>query len=225
MTALHNAAADAESTEPVHLARSDVDQLIGRARSLADLGGRRLLGITGGPGAGKSTLADQVVDGLAGLAVLVPMDGFHLAQDQLVALDRMSTKGAIDTFDVGGFVSLLTRLHAADEAVVYAPVFRRALEEPIAGAIAVPSDVPLVVVEGNYLLARNDGWESVRELLDEVWFLQPDEDVRIARLIARHMEFGRDREAAEERSTGSDQINADLIARTRERADVVVTGQ
>lgn len=223
MTALNEGETD--SAEPVHVDRSDLGQLIGRARSLADRGERRLLGITGGPGAGKSTLADLVVSRLGGLAVLVPMDGFHLAQGQLVALDRVSTKGAIDTFDVGGFVSLLTRLQAADEFVVYAPDFRRDLEEPIAGAISVPADVPLVVVEGNYLLATNDGWEPVRALLDEVWFLQPEEDVRMARLIARHMEFGRDRSAAEERSMGSDQINADFIRSTRERADVVVTGQ
>jgi len=208
----------------IRVDRSDLDQLFGRARNLADRGGRRLLGITGGPGAGKSTLAGQVVDELGELAVLVPMDGFHLAQDQLVALDRVSTKGAIDPFDVDGFVHLLARLHVADEAVVYAPTFRRDLEEPIAGAIAVPRDVPLVVVEGNYLLARSDGWERVRELVDEVWFLEPEEDVRMARLIARHMEFGRDRGAAEDRSTGSDQVNAELISGTREGADVVVTG-
>jgi len=130
----------------------------------------------------------------------------------------------MDTFDGGGFAHLLVRLKAADEPVVYAPAFRRDLEEPIAGAVAVPVGVPLVVVEGNYLLAEVGGWERVRPLLDEVWFLVPEESVRLDRLIARHMAFGRDRQAAEDRSFGSDQVNAEVVARTSERADVLVTG-
>lgn len=209
----------------VQVSRADVDQLVGRARDLAGRGGRRLLGICGSPGSGKSTLAAQVVDTLGDLAVLVPMDGFHLAQERLLALDRVATKGAIDTFDVDGFVHLLVRLRAAEEAILYAPVFRRDLEEPVAGAIAVPAGLPLVVVEGNYLLVDGGGWERVRPLLDEVWFLQPDDDVRMSRLMTRHMQFGRDRAGAEQRSTGSDQVNADLVARTAHRADLIVTGR
>jgi pantothenate kinase len=204
--------------------QSDLAQLLGRAHDLAGQGGRRMLGITGSPGAGKSTLAEEVAVTMGRLTVLVPMDGFHLAQVQLEALGRTATKGAIDTFDVGGFVHLLQRLHRADEPVVYAPAFRRDLEEPIAGAIAVPAEVPLVVVEGNYLLAEGEGWEEVRGLLDEVWFLDPPDDLRLERLIARHMLFGRDRGAAEERSLGSDQVNAELVASTRHRADVLVVG-
>ena len=203
--------------------RADLDRLVGRARALAEQGGRRLLGIAGSPGSGKSTLAAEVTDALGGLAVLVPMDGFHLAQAQLDALGRAERKGAIDTFDAGGFAHLLVRLKAADE-LIYAPAFRREIEEPIAGAVAVPVGVPLVVVEGNYLLAEVGGWERVRPLLDEVWFLVPDESVRLDRLVARHMAFGRNRQAAEDRTFGSDQVNAEMVARTSGRADVLVTG-
>jgi pantothenate kinase len=202
---------------------ADLDHLLARARELAGRGSRTMLGITGSPGAGKSTLATLVANALEELAVVVPMDGFHLAHHQLESQDLVSTKGAIDTFDVGGFVHLLMRLKAADEPVVYAPMFRRDLEEPIAGAIAVPSGVPLVIVEGNYLLVDGGGWERVRSLLDDVWFLAPEETARMARLIERHMNYGRDRDAARERSTGSDQLNANLIASTRPRADLVVT--
>ena len=207
------------------LARSDDNQLVARARAMTADGTRRLLGITGSPGAGKSTLADEIVSALGDLAVLVPMDGFHLAQQQLDRLGLAATKGAIDTFDVGGFVHLLMRLHAADEDVVYAPLFRRDLEEPIGSAVAVPRTVPLVVVEGNYLLADSAGWERIRPLLAEAWFVEPDDELRIERLISRHMAFGRDRSAAEAWSLGSDQANARIVEATRARADVVVRGQ
>jgi pantothenate kinase len=209
---------------PVVIDRRDLDGLLGRARSLATRGGRRLLGITGAPGAGKSTLAAEVVAALGRDAALLPMDGFHLAQQVLDDLRLTAKKGAIDTFDVGGFVHLLARVRAADEEVVYAPTFRRDLEEPIAGAVPIRRSTPLVVVEGNYLLADGTGWSRVRDLLDECWFVDPGTPRRRTWLIARHMAFGRDHAAAVERSDGSDQVNAELIESTRSRADVLVVG-
>jgi len=205
--------------------RGDRAALVGRARALTGRGGRRLLGITGAPGAGKSVLAAEVTAALDGTAVLVPMDGFHLAQSRLAALGLAATKGAIDTFDGAGFVHLLTRLRAADEPVVLAPEFRREIEEPVAGAIGVPRDIPLVVVEGNYLLADVGEWRGVRPLLDEVWYVDPGDDLRLQWLVARHMAFGRDRAEAEQRAYGSDQLNAELVRATRDRADVVVVGR
>ena len=92
-----------------------------------------------------------MADALGDAAVLVPMDGFHLAQAELVRLGIRDRMGAPDTFDAAGYVALLERLRAATETV-YAPEFRRPPEEPIAGAIAVPPDTPLVITEGNYLL-------------------------------------------------------------------------
>src|SRR5947209_3044869 len=144
---------------------SDFATLVSRAAALCSPGQRRLLGITGAPGAGKSTLAEQLVAVLHPQAVLVPMDGFHLAEAELMRLGIHERKGAVDTFDSGGFIALLRRLHEASEDVVYAPTFRRDLEEPIAGAIGVPSTVPLVVTEGNYLLTEIGAWGVVRSLL------------------------------------------------------------
>ena len=195
-----------------------VQDLIERARGLITAGRRRILGITGAPAAGKSTLAATLAKALAPDAVLVPMDGFHLAASELHRLGRHERKGAPDTFDAAGYVALLQRLRANAEDVVYAPEFRREIEEPIAGAIAVPRGVPLVITEGNYLLL----WPQVRTLLDEVWFVEADEQARLARLIARHMAFGRTRAEAEERAYGSDQRNAELIAASRDGADLIV---
>jgi pantothenate kinase len=203
------------------LSTPPLEELVERARALAG-GGRRLLGITGAPGAGKSTVAELLVGALGpGVARLVPMDGFHYAQRELERLGRAERKGAADTFDAAGFVSLLERLRAG-EAVVYAPEFRREIEEPVACALPVPGDVPLVVTEGNYLLVDDGDWARVRPLLDEAWFVETDEDLRHERLIARHIAFGKDPAYARAWSLSSDERNALLVASTRERADLVV---
>jgi len=195
--------------------------LVARAEALAS-GPRRLLGITGAPGAGKSTVAAEVVALVGPRAVVVPMDGFHLAQTELERIGRADRKGAPDTFDADGFVALLARLRTPGRTV-YAPEYRRDLRNAVAGAIAVPSEVTLVVVEGNYLLLDDHGFGPVAGLLDESWFLALDDDVRLDRLVARHEAFGKSPQAARAWSHGPDESNARLVAATAVRADVVVT--
>lgn len=192
-----------------------------RARELAARPGRTLLGIAGPPGAGKSTLAARVADALGADAVVVPMDGFHLAQATLERLGRADRKGAPDTFDAVGFVALLHRLRASEETV-WAPEYRRDLRHGVTGAIEVPATTPLVIVEGNYLLCDEAGFAPVRELLDETWFCEIDDDVRIERLIARHIATGKEPGFAREWVLGSDEANARLVATTRDRADRLV---
>jgi pantothenate kinase len=198
--------------------------LLYRARDLAVPGRRIVLGIAGAPGVGKSTLAEHLVDALDGLAVLVPMDGFHLARAELQRLGRADRKGAPDTFDAAGYAALLARLRApAPGAAVYAPAFDRALEEPVAGSIPVAPEVPLVITEGNYLLHDEGPWAHIRPLLDEVWYLEIDDAVRVSRLVDRHVRFGKQRSYAERWVHESDEPNARLVARGRNRADFVVT--
>ncbi|MEV4821235.1 nucleoside/nucleotide kinase family protein [Micromonospora sp. NPDC049274] len=199
-----------------------VDELVARARALADAGPRQLLGITGAPGAGKSTLAERIVAEVGPSARLVPMDGFHLAQSQLVRLGRADRKGAVDTFDANGYVSLLRRLRRLEPTSVYAPEFRREIEEPVAGAIEVPPSVRLVVTEGNYLLVPDFPWQEVRTLLHEVWFLDLDAELRQRRLTARHEAYGRSPEQARTWALGSDEANAARVTPTADRADLVV---
>ncbi|MEU0082425.1 nucleoside/nucleotide kinase family protein [Micromonospora tulbaghiae] len=199
-----------------------LDELVARARALAEDGPRQLLGIAGAPGAGKSTLAERVVAALGPAARLVPMDGFHLAGSALARLGRADRKGAPDTFDVNGFVSMLRRLRRLEPTSVWAPEFRRDLEEPVAGAIEVPPEVRLVVTEGNYLLLRDDPWEEVRTLVHQIWFLDLDADLRLRRLTARHEAYGKSPEQARAWALGSDEENARRVAGTAGHADLVV---
>jgi len=204
--------------------RVTLASLIARARVLAESGQRRILGIAGAPGSGKGTVAESVLRALGSSAIVVPMDGFHLSGAELERLGRTERKGAPDTFDAAGYVALLRRLREPDGETVYAPEFHRDVEESYAGAIAVAPDVPLVITEGNYLLLDQGPWSKVRDLLDEAWFLAPDEDERVARLIERHVRYGRTPEQAREWVRRSDERNAALIHPTRARADIVILG-
>jgi pantothenate kinase len=197
------------------------EALLDRARGLLS-GPRAVLGIAGAPGAGKSTLAAQVVAHLGEQAVLVPMDGFHLHDDILAERGLSDRKGAPETFDVGGYAALLRRLRSETADTVFAPAFDRSRELALAAAIAVEPWHRLVVTEGNYLLYDGPGWSSVLPLLDESWFVQADEGVRLARLVQRHVDHGKSPDQAHRWATVSDQANAELVARTRPAADVVV---
>lgn len=187
-------------------------------------GGRRiLLGIAGAPGAGKSTFAAWLQQQFGhSEAVVVPMDGFHLGNAIIEGTPLRQRKGAIDTFDAGGYLSLLRRLVRRDEAVVYAPEFRRTLDEPVAASTAIPAEVPLVITEGNYLLFEQEPWKDIRAQLDEVWFVDVPPALRLNRLVERHISFGMERAAAEAWAGGPDQANAVLIEATRPAASRII---
>jgi pantothenate kinase len=204
-----------------------VDQAVERAVELARSSRRTVLGIAGAPGAGKSTLARRIVTAVddrlgAGTAVQVPMDGFHLSNAALDALGRHDRKGAADTFDADGYVALVRRLVAADEDVVWAPDFDRRVDEPVAGSIAVPRAARLVVSEGNYLLDDTAPWSALPALFTETWFCAVADDVRLDRLVGRHMRHGRDHDAARAWAVEVDGVNAARVAPTVIRASRTV---
>jgi len=203
------------------------DQLLVRAAGLVSGRHRALFGIAGAPGAGKSTVAEWLVRelGAAGLpAVGVPMDGFHLADVALDVLGRRDRKGAPDTFDDHGYAALLQRLRVVEVegSTVYAPAFEREIEQPIAGSIAVPPATRIVVTEGNYLLLEQGAWPAARGELDEVWFVDVDDDLRLSRLVDRHVRFGKSPEQARRWVSEVDEPNAVLVGAGRARADLRV---
>lgn len=184
---------------------------------------RVLIGIIGKPGAGKSTLSKYLMAKLPKeFVTVVPMDGYHLSNKVLKDLKRADRKGAPDTFDVAGFTSLVKRIRSEQTQNIYYPIFDRAIEESIAAQGVVTTATKVVIIEGNYLLHDDGGWEVLNDLLDESWMVDVDDDKRIARLISRHIAYGKDPESAKAWAKGTDEVNAKLIERGRNRANFVV---
>lgn len=216
-----------------------LDLLAERVRQLAPAGNEpggeagetAVLGITGPPGAGKTTLVLALLDRLRATEppaaesrfAHVPMDGFHLSDRELARLGLLARKGAPETFDVHGYADLLRRLAGHRSHVVYAPGFERVLEQPLAGDIPVYPAARTILTEGNYLLLDSPEWKDVRSRCTEVWYCDQPDDVRLDRLIRRHVDFGKEPAAAAAWVAGVDQPNALLVQQGRPRADLVVT--
>jgi pantothenate kinase len=176
---------------------------------------RLIVGIAGPPGAGKSTLAARLTEVFAD-GVVVPMDGFHLANVELARLGRADRKGAPFTFDLHGYAALLQRIRSHPDEIVYAPAFDHVMNEPIAGSIPVHPTTSIVITEGNYLLH----WDPVRELLDLSIYLDAPPDERLAGLIERQRSKGLNADEALDWVLRSDEANARLVQQGAGLADL-----
>jgi pantothenate kinase len=190
-----------------------------------------VIGVVGAPGAGKTTLVETLVQELNKDSpkpehqqyAHVPMDGFHLSDQELTRLGLLERKGDPETFDVHGYAATLQRLRCPRTAVVYAPGFERTIEQPIAGVVPVYPSATTILTEGNYLLLDRPEWQHVRDQCTEIWYCQQDDELRIKRLIQRHIQFGKTPAEAELWVRTVDEENARLILTTRAHADLVVT--
>ncbi|WP_224701108.1 nucleoside/nucleotide kinase family protein [Devosia aquimaris] len=189
--------------------------------------GRIVIGLAGGPGTGKSTLAAELVAMLnathPGSAQLVPMDGFHIRHAKLEAMGQVDYKGAPHTFEGAQFVSFLHHLKGATTDVS-GPGYSRKIEDVVDNAFTVGANVRVLVVEGNYLLLTEGPWAGVRPLLDYAVFLDVPRNLVEQRLLKRHAEEGL---FTEERNRAhiarNDLPNYDLVSLSQDRADVVIS--
>ena len=195
------------------------DDLVAWIRTNAAGSTRFLLGVTGAPGSGKSTLTERLARELD--AVVVPMDGFHLSNRELDARDLRAVKGAPLTFDAERFVDAVRDIRRADTDV-WLPDFDRAADEPRPDSISVPNEASIVIVEGNYLLLESTPWVELRGLFDTVVHLDIDPALRVERLIDRHVRFGKTPSDASDFVHASDEANAELVEAVRHRAHVIV---
>ena len=181
---------------------------------------RTLIGIVGKPGAGKSTVVGEIQKRFDSNTVsIIPMDGFHLSNEELIKLGRRDRKGAPDTFDVKAFTSLIKRVKISGNVNHEFPIFHREIEASIENEGTVPKESRVVVIEGNYLFSSDHNWDGIFPMLDHTWFIEIDDEVRIERLIARHIRYGKTPEEAEAWSRGSDETNARFIGLTANRAE------
>ena len=207
---------------------SDIEAVMALIDAAARSGERTLIAIAGPPGSGKSTLAEAVVEQLnakAGsetLAALIPMDGFHLDNEDLEKQGLLSRKGAPETFDAAGLVQLVRRIRSGSADIHY-PLFDRTSERSLVDAGLLKAETPIVVVEGNYLLLDDSPWNALAELFDATVFLATPVEALEARLIDRWLSYGFSPEMAAEKARGNDLRNARLVLEKSLAADLLLT--
>ena len=189
---------------------------------------RFLLGITGIPAAGKSTLADRLMKNLnrvlrKDIAIVVPMDGFHYCNEILTEKNLLSRKGIPETFDAKGFVDLVKRIARNSAEKINCPSYNRQLHGPVPDAITIENKHRIIIIEGNYLLLPDSPWNELAHFLNEVWFIDTPIAVARERLMERHVRSGYTAGETVEKIHTTDIPNAELIIQTRGKADKIIT--
>ncbi|KAI0596352.1 P-loop containing nucleoside triphosphate hydrolase protein [Biscogniauxia sp. FL1348] len=207
---------------------------------------RFLIAIAGIPGSGKTTLSRILTKainarhaaahpGAPPVAVVVPMDGFHLTRAQLSAMpdpaQAHARRGAEFTFDGAGYLALVRAVRAplttAAAAVIAAPSFDHAIKDPREGDIAVGPSHRLVVFEGNYVCLDRGTWREAAALMDRRWFVDVDFEVARRRLVRRHVAAGiaADEREAARRADENDLVNGREIVGERVGVHEVVVSR
>lgn len=146
------------------------------------------------------------------------MDGFHRDNSDLERSGLLSRKGAPQTFDVAGLLSVLERVQDADGTAY--PTFDRSQDctVPDAGTIAATDET--VVVEGNYLLLKQSPWDQLHRFWDFSILLDVPLPVLEDRLIQRWVKHGHSIAEATDRARHNDLVNAETVATSSARPNL-----
>ena len=188
-----------------------------------DRAGRYMVAVAGPPGAGKSTVAADLVRLIGPGSRVVPMDGFHYDDAVLDARGLRARKGAPDTFDAAGFGHLVTRL--ATEAEVAIPIFDRSMELSRAAADIVGESDRILVFEGNYLLLDEDPWRALAGRFDLTVMLAVGEEELTRRLTARWLHYGKTPAAAADWIASNDLPNIRRVLQGSRPADISLANE
>lgn len=201
-----------------------IDEIAGEVLDRAGNSRRFLVAIAGPPGAGKSTMADNLASALKAkgesVAVL-PMDGFHMDNAILIERGLLARKGIPETFDVRGFLDIVRAVRPADQEVLV-PVFDRSREIAIASARSIDPQDRFIIIEGNYLLFTQGKWAELDGIFDYTIMLAPPMEVLEERLWDRWRGYKLTEEEASAKVYGNDLPNGRLILENRRPADVTL---
>lgn len=183
---------------------------------------RFIVAIAGPPGAGKSTLADALCDALLArgeTAAVLPMDGFHMDNGILEERGLLPRKGAPETFDVRGFLDIVSAVRKGGHEVLV-PVFDRSREIAIASARAIAPETRFILAEGNYLLLDEAPWTTLSRSFDLTIFVGPSVDVLEERLRKRWQGYGLDEAAIHAKLFENDLPNGKRVIENARPADI-----
>lgn len=191
------------------------------------MGERLIVAIAGAPASGKSAVSSWLLEEFSkahpGKSAILPMDGYHYDDEVLTANGWRHQKGAPHTFDVGGLVSMLKRLHENTESEIAVPRFDRDLEIARAGALLIKREAQLIIVEGNYLLLNSEPWKQLLPLFDLKVLVSVEEHVLEQRLRDRWSSYDLDSSDIERKVFENDLPNGRLVINESVDPDMLVS--